>query len=158
MSNLWNYLTIVWYQQYTFKAQPLPDDIRLDGLTAVVTGANVGLGFEATKELVSHGLSRLILAVRDLSKGEATKIDISRDAPGCEILIWHLDEESWEGMVAFAKRANMELDRLDIVLLNVELKRLEFTRSPTGHNRYNLSKLLNILWTRALAPASTLLT
>ncbi|KAI1473205.1 NAD(P)-binding protein [Daldinia caldariorum] len=135
MLYLSNFITMVWYQ-LTFKPQPLPDDIRLDGLTAIVTGANVGLGFEAAKELASHGLSRLILAVRDLSKGEAAKAEVSREAPECDILIWQLDQESWESMVAFAKRASAELDRLDIVLLNAGLKRLEFTRSPTGHEAH----------------------
>lgn len=135
MSKLWNFLAMVWYQ-LTFKAQPLPDDIRLDGLTAIVTGANVGLGFEAAKELASHGLSRLILAVRDLSKGEAAKAEISRETPECEILVWQLDQELWVSMVAFARRVSTELDRLDIVLLNAGLKRLEFTRSPTGHEAH----------------------
>ncbi|KAI1799893.1 NAD(P)-binding protein [Daldinia bambusicola] len=125
MSYLWNFLAMVWYQ-LTFKPQPLPDDIRLDGLTAILTGENVGLGFEAAKELASHGPSRLILAVRDLSKGEAAKAKISREAPECDIF----------SMVAFAKRTSAELDRLDIMLLNAGLKRLEFTRLPTGHEAH----------------------
>ncbi|OTB14562.1 hypothetical protein K445DRAFT_318970 [Daldinia sp. EC12] len=135
MSNLWNFLAMVWYQ-LTFKPQPLPDDIRLDGLTAIVTGANVGLGFEAAKELASHGLSRLILAVRDLSKGETAKAEISQESPECEILVWQLDQESWGSIVTFARRASDELGRLDIVLLNAGLKRLEFTRSPTCHEAH----------------------
>ncbi|KAI1416684.1 NAD(P)-binding protein [Hypoxylon sp. FL1857] len=136
MDGLWNFLQMIWYQ-LTFKAQPLPDEVRLEGLTAIVTGSNVGLGFEAAKELASHGLSRLILAVRDLAKGEAARAEIARvAAPECDIQVWPLDQESWESMVVFAERAHTELDRLDIVLLNAGLKRLEFTLSPTGHEAH----------------------
>ncbi|KAI0887882.1 NAD(P)-binding protein [Annulohypoxylon maeteangense] len=132
MSNIYYFLQLIWYQ-LTFKARPLPDDIRLEGQTAIVTGANVGLGFEAAKELASHELSRLILGVRDLAKGEAAKAEIVRVAPKCDIQVWQLDQESWASMVAFAERARTDLDRLDIILLNAGLKRLEYTRSPTSH-------------------------
>ncbi|KAI1387322.1 NAD(P)-binding protein [Hypoxylon trugodes] len=135
MSRLWNFLHMLWYQT-TFKPQPLPDDIRLEGLTAIVTGSNVGLGFEAAKELASHGISRLILGVRDPTKGETAKAEFARVAPNCNIRVWQLDQESWTSMVAFAERARTELDHLDIVLLNAGLKRLEFTRSPTGHEAH----------------------
>ncbi|KAI0101975.1 NAD(P)-binding protein [Hypoxylon sp. NC0597] len=135
MDGLWNFLQMVWYQ-LTFKAQPLPDEIRLEGLTAIVAGSNVGLGFEAAKELASHGLSKLILAVRDPAKGETAKAEIARAASECDIQVWSLDQESWASTVALAERARTELDRLDIVLLNAGLKRLKFTRSPTGHEAH----------------------
>lgn len=129
------FLSFVWYQ-LTFKARPLPSDVRLEGKTAIVTGSNVGLGFEAAKELASHGLSRLILGVRDPAKGEAAKAEIAKAATGCDIQVWPLDQESWTSMVAFAERARSQLDRLDIVLLNAGLKRLEFSQSPTGHEAH----------------------
>lgn len=126
---------MVWYQ-LTFKPQPLPDDIRLEGQTAIVTGSNVGLGFEAAKELASHGLSRLILAVRDPAKGEAARAEIAQAAPECDVRVWSLDQESWASMVAFAARVRTELDRVDVALLNAGLKRLDFGRSPTGHEAH----------------------
>ncbi|KAI1211409.1 NAD(P)-binding protein [Annulohypoxylon truncatum] len=135
MSNFCYFVDLYWHQ-LTFKARPLPDDILLGGQTAIVTGSNVGLGFEAAKELASHELSRLILAVRDPAKGEAAKAEIARVAPKCDIQVWQLDQESWGSMVAFAERARTELDRLDITLLNAGLKRLEYTRSPTNHEAH----------------------
>ncbi|KAI2610380.1 NAD(P)-binding protein [Hypoxylon fragiforme] len=133
--HFWEYLTFLWHQ-LTFKAQPLPDSIRLDGQTAIVTGSNVGLGYEAAKELASHGLSCLILGVRDQAKGNAAKEEIAEVSPGCNIQVWLLDHNSWASMVAFAERAHTELDRLDIVLLNAGLKRLEYSQSPTGHEAH----------------------
>ncbi|KAI2602092.1 NAD(P)-binding protein [Hypoxylon sp. NC1633] len=135
MPSLWDFISTMWYQ-LTFKPQPLNDNIRLEGQTAIVTGSNVGIGFEAAKELATHGLSRLILGVRDPAKGDAAKAEIAKVAPECDIQVWPLDQEVWASMLAFAKRAGTELDRIDIALLNAGLKRLEFSQSPTGHEAH----------------------
>jgi NAD(P)-dependent dehydrogenase (short-subunit alcohol dehydrogenase family) len=50
-----------------WKATQLPD---LGGRLAVVTGANSGIGFHATKALLAHG-ARVVLACRNVDAGEA---------------------------------------------------------------------------------------
>lgn len=45
------------------------DGVDLTGTTALVTGASGGLGVETARTLADHG-ARLVLAVRDLAKGE----------------------------------------------------------------------------------------
>jgi NAD(P)-dependent dehydrogenase (short-subunit alcohol dehydrogenase family) len=50
-----------------WKATQLPD---LSGRRAVVTGANSGVGFHATKELVAHG-AEVVMACRDVEAGES---------------------------------------------------------------------------------------
>ena len=45
--------------------------VDLTGKTVVVVGANVGLGFEATKHFASMNPKRLVLACRSQEKGQA---------------------------------------------------------------------------------------
>ncbi|MEA2404661.1 MAG: hypothetical protein QOE08_1308 [Thermoleophilaceae bacterium] len=48
----------------------------LEGRTFVITGANSGIGLEAAKALAEHG-ARVVLAVRDVAKGEGAARAIS---------------------------------------------------------------------------------
>ena len=45
--------------------------VDLTGKTVVVVGANVGLGFEATKHFASMNPKRLVLGCRSQEKGQA---------------------------------------------------------------------------------------
>ena len=60
---------------------PLPNESDFKGGIYVVTGANTGLGFEAAQHLVRLNASRVILAVRSLSRGEAAQSRISAQSP-----------------------------------------------------------------------------
>ena len=129
-----NYLGFVW-RQWTVKPRPLPPSLSLQGKTALITGANSGLGLEAARALVSRRLSRLIIAVRDVSKGEAAKTEIleAPDAsPNCEIHVWPLDHESYQSIAEFGKKVE-QLDRLDYVLLNAGVKIMRYNKSLSGH-------------------------
>ncbi|PBK89033.1 NAD(P)-binding protein [Armillaria gallica] len=55
------------------QAVPLPALERTDlsGITAVVTGANTGIGYEVAKYLADSGASKVILACRNEEKGRA---------------------------------------------------------------------------------------
>jgi NAD(P)-dependent dehydrogenase (short-subunit alcohol dehydrogenase family) len=120
--------------QLTFQPKPLPQDVHLDGMTAIVTGANIGLGLEASKEMAGHGLARVILGVRTLSKGEAAKQEILKQSPDCDVQVWPVDHESFESMVTFGERAQA-LDRLNIVILCAGVKKLVFSLAKTGHEQ-----------------------
>jgi retinol dehydrogenase 12 len=128
MGNLFGFV----YHQLTYKPQPLPSVVRLDGQKALVTGSNVGLGFEAARELAEHGLSGLILGVRNVSKGEEAKAEIIKSASNCNVEVWALDHDSFDSVTKFGEKIK-SLDRLDIAILNAGVKQLKFERSPTGH-------------------------
>ncbi|KAL2166821.1 hypothetical protein VTG60DRAFT_2097 [Thermothelomyces hinnuleus] len=105
------------------------------GKTYIVTGTNVGLGFEAAKHPAHLGARRVILGVRRLVKGRAAELAIDRAAGTAGrykshvddeeegekdpvVQVWPLDLARPASVRAFARRAAAELDRLDAVLAN----------------------------------------
>lgn len=65
----------------------IPDQ---SGRTAVVTGANGGLGLETARALASKG-AHVVMAVRDQAKAEAAVEDIRGDAPDASLELVPLD-------------------------------------------------------------------
>lgn len=57
-------------QDQWWKVAPV-EHVDLSGKTVVVVGANVGLGFEATKHFASMNPRRLVLGCRSREKGQA---------------------------------------------------------------------------------------
>lgn len=98
---------------------PMPRT-RFDGKTIIVTGSNVGLGLEAARHFARLGAARVILAVRDLDKGEAAKrsIDQTLSRSPSPIAVWKLDLSSYDSVQEFAERVYKELDRVDVVCEN----------------------------------------
>src|ERR1700753_2040922 len=104
--------------QFRTKPQSLPKDTNLSGMVATVTGSNAGLGLECASQLLSHRLSHLVLAVRSMTKGETAANELRRHYPNAIINVWQLDMASYESVQAFVARADKELSRLDIAILN----------------------------------------
>jgi len=84
-----------------------PQDLpRLDGRTFVITGANSGIGFAAARELGRAG-ARVVLAVRDVAKGEAAAAAIEGDTE-----VGRLDLADLESVHAFADAWEGDIDVL----------------------------------------------
>jgi len=84
-----------------------PADIpALDGRVVVVTGANSGIGFEAAKVLSRKG-ARVIMACRDLDKGERARAEVGGSAE-----VRHLDLASLASVREFAAGVEGEVDVL----------------------------------------------
>lgn len=97
--------------------------------TILITGANVGLGFEAARHVVRLGASRVILAVRNVPAGEEAKqqIETSTGRSGvCEV--WEVDLASNQSVLAFGDRI-AQLPRLDAALLNAGVATLNYVKA-----------------------------
>jgi retinol dehydrogenase 12 len=101
---LWNRLV--------FKPKPVAASKTLEGKTILITGANIGLGFEAARELATHKPERLILGIRDGKKGETAKESILKTNTDVRIDVWTLDYNSYASLIAFAKQV-AAVDHLD---------------------------------------------
>jgi NAD(P)-dependent dehydrogenase (short-subunit alcohol dehydrogenase family) len=74
---------------------------RLDGKTAVVTGANSGLGFQTAKQLAAHG-ARVIMACRDPQRGKDALQRLQADVPGADAELRSLDLADLSSVQGFA--------------------------------------------------------
>jgi NAD(P)-dependent dehydrogenase (short-subunit alcohol dehydrogenase family) len=133
-SNTPFYPNVFFHNQFRAKPQWPAANISLSGKTAIVTGGNTGLGYEAALQFLELDLSRLILAVRSLEKGEVAATKMRKQFPKAGIEVWLLDMSSYESIQTFTRRVEIHLDRLDIVLLNAGVIKLAFgTVKSTGH-------------------------
>lgn len=119
-----------------FRAFPVPAG-DLTGRTVIVTGANAGLGLEASQHFARLHASRVILACRNLDKGEDARRHIKSaqqlESKGSsdpenglkraatQLEVWQLDLASFNSIKAFAKRVDNELDRVDFYMSNAGL-------------------------------------
>lgn len=146
------------YHQITTKPEAVTG-VSLEGKTAIVTGANTGVGFETSRQLLDLGISKLILAVRDEAKGAAAAKKLAEGRAGLgedTISVWKLDLCVYDSVVAFADRAEAELSRLDIAILNAGIGPLQRAfNEHTGHDQvvqvnYLSTALLAVLLLRVI--------
>lgn len=111
-----------------------PKEVHEDytGRNVIVTGASSGIGVEAVFKFAKLGAAKVIIAVRDLKRGELAKSALEARL-GCrdQLEVWELDMMSYDSVEAFANRAN-ELDHLDIAVLNAGTRRVKFIQSKHG--------------------------
>ncbi len=134
------YRGFLYRQFFITPALITPSQVSLAGKTGIVTGSNTGLGYHASAQLLSLGLSRLILAVRDTSKGEkartfllsALKDSGSKHQPS--IKIWPVDLTDYASITDFATRVrNTPNLRIDFAILNAGVARFNFEQTPNGN-------------------------
>jgi NAD(P)-dependent dehydrogenase (short-subunit alcohol dehydrogenase family) len=135
-----------------------------DGRTALVTGANTGLGFCVAAALAAKGAT-VLLACRDQRKGEeaAAKIDASGRGAATEVV--RLDLASLDSVREAAAQVRSGHDRLDLLVNNAGVMAL--ARADTadgfelqiGTNHLGHFALTGLLLDRLLvAPGSRIVT
>lgn len=95
-------------------AADIPD---LSGKTAVVTGANSGIGLETARELARHG-AQVVLACRSEQKGAEALDDIRKGDPGARVALGPLDLADLGSVERFAADFSSSHERLDILCNN----------------------------------------
>ncbi|KAF5602433.1 short-chain dehydrogenase reductase family [Fusarium subglutinans] len=138
-----------WLSRQFTTPKLLPSTLKRTEKTAIITGSNTGLGFEASRQLLELGLSHLIMAVRSQAKGDAAASALRAEFPDSTVSVWILDMESYDSVAAFATQCDT-LPRIDIVILNAALIKPSFSRASTGHEltmqvAYLSTALLTIL-------------
>jgi NAD(P)-dependent dehydrogenase (short-subunit alcohol dehydrogenase family) len=87
------------------------------GRSAVVTGANSGLGLVIARELARKG-AHVTMACRNLEKGERARREIEAAVPGAPVELVELDLASLESVKRFAESFRRTHDGLDLLINN----------------------------------------
>ncbi len=87
------------------------------GRVAIVTGANSGLGFETAKALAHSGAS-VVIAVRDVVKGEWAAEAILAEQPPGNAEVMALDLADLTSVRSFAESFGARFERLDLLINN----------------------------------------
>lgn len=104
---------------------------NLAGGTAIVTGANSGLGYETARALGQHG-AKVIMACRNLAKAETAAAAIHAVAPNAKLEILPLDLASLDSVRAFAKTIVDRSGRIDFLINNAGVMAVPLARTKDG--------------------------
>ena len=101
------------------------------GRIAVVTGANIGLGYDTALALASKNC-QVVLACRNLVKSQDAKERILAQYPDAKVECIPLDLCSLKSVRKFVDKYNQTHDRLDILINNAGIMMPPYTLSEDG--------------------------
>ena len=145
----------------SWTAAEVPDQ---SGRTAVVTGANAGIGFEAAKVLARRSAT-VVLACRDATKGKQAADAIRADAASASVEVVRLDLASQTSVREAAETIRSFSPRLDLLINNAGVMLVPFERTEDGFeltlatNHFGHFALTGLVLDRLLAtPGSRVVT
>ncbi len=106
----------------------IPD---LNNKVVIVTGANAGLGFEASKELARKGAS-VILACRNMDKANIALTRLKEEIPDASLEVLQLDLASLKSIRQFVDAFMTKYDRLDVLLNNAGIMFGSYKKTEDG--------------------------
>ncbi|XP_078262476.1 retinol dehydrogenase 12 isoform X1 [Rhinoraja longicauda] len=106
-------------------------DAKLNGKTVVITGANTGIGKETAKDLAQRG-ARVIMACRDLTKGEAAAQEIREDTGNKHVIVRELDLANTKSIYQFAENLTKEEKAINILINNAGVMMCPFMKTSDG--------------------------
>src|ERR1044072_2443040 len=95
-------------------ASDVPDQ---SGRVAIVTGANSGLGYDTAAALAAKG-AHVVLAVRNLDKGQEAVDRIKATSPSADVTLQQLDLSSLDSVRTAAEELRAAHPRIDLLINN----------------------------------------
>ena len=105
--------------------------VDLKGKIVVVTGGASGIGLEAAQVLASKHAG-VVLAVRNMAKGEKAADRIRALHPAAEVTVMHLDLGDLASVMQFASDFTKRFDRLDILINNAGVMIPPYSKTKDG--------------------------
>jgi NAD(P)-dependent dehydrogenase (short-subunit alcohol dehydrogenase family) len=105
-----------------------------EGRTAVITGGNTGLGFEAARVLAGAGAA-IVLAVRNPARGAAAAARIRATAPRARVDLVRLDLASLASVREAADQLRASYPAIDLLINNAGGVNPRYQRTEDGFER-----------------------
>ncbi len=137
------------------------------GRVAIVTGANTGIGYETAAVLAGKG-AHVVLAVRNMDKGNEAKSRITAQSPNAAVAVQELDLTSLDSIRKAADELRAAHPRIDLLINNAGVMytdkattkdgfELQFGTNHLGHFALTgqlLDNLLSVAGSRVVTVSS----
>src|SRR5215471_11047622 len=134
----------------SWNVSDIPDQ---HGHTAVVTGANGGLGLETARQLAAKG-AHVVMAVRNQEKAEAALQEIRTSAPDASLELVVLDLASQASVRAAAEQIIAAHKRIDLLVNNAGVMGIPEVKTVDGFEmQFGVDHLGHWSLTALLLPA-----
>ena len=131
-------------------AEQIPNQ---QGRTAIVTGANSGLGLVTARELARAG-ARVIMTSRDPARGAKAMASIKAAYPQANVEVASLDLASLVSVRTFAQRFTAGHEQIDLLINNAGVMAAPYSRTPDGFEiQFGTNHLGHFALTGLLLPA-----
>jgi NAD(P)-dependent dehydrogenase (short-subunit alcohol dehydrogenase family) len=128
---------------------------RLTDRTALVTGANAGLGYATARALLDRG-AHVVLACRNPVKAGAAAARLAHEVPGASLEVAPLDLASLDSVSRLADDVRGRLGRLDLLVNNAGLMAVPEGRTADGFEvQFGVNHLGHVALTARLLPLLT---
>lgn len=129
-----------------------PEPGALRGKTAMVTGANSGIGKAVASGLAALG-STVIMVSRNVERGEQARDELAAAHPDCDLSLEICDVSSLSEVRRLAAELNGRVPSLDVVVHNAGVLPASRTETAEGHELTLATHVLGpVLLTELLLP------
>ncbi len=133
-----------------WKFEDIPDQ---GGRTAIVTGANTGIGLETARMLALKG-ARVVLACRSVEKGAVAVERILAEGPRGSAAVEALDLSDLDSVAEFVAKFSTDHERLDLLVNNAGVMVPPLSRTKQGFElQFGTNHLGHFALTARLFPA-----
>lgn len=109
-------------------SENIPDQ---KGRIAMVTGSSSGIGFETAKALANKN-AKVIIAVRNLEKGEKAKSKILSENKNADVELMKLDLADLSSVKTFAQEFKNKFQKLDLLINNAGVMIPPYSKTKDG--------------------------
>jgi len=109
-------------------AENIPDQ---KGKIVIVTGSSSGIGYEAARVLANKN-AKIILAVRNLEKGEKAKTKILEQNQSAEVVVMKIDLSDLSSVKNFVEEFKSKYDKLDLLINNAGVMIPPYSKTKDG--------------------------